>query len=258
MFRNKLVKALAAAAFAVVGVGVAGTVNSNNTNVQASAFHYFRKDHKMVTFGLGDSLPVRNYDHGKLVQKDDPEDENSYCSRYVPLRSRGWKYINGVKYYNVPSQKYLDTTGAYMAAKYFTKDYNVKPYFTIYRANKKISALADDMQNTDDGMWYGKGDTFLVVNYSILNHSKYVDTISNIQDGKHNADGWYSPDGGGIGGELKPSQFKKRCTKAGKNVKFIINKGTDWCTNGSLARGGIYHNGHFYKLYSRDHFGIQA
>ena len=74
MFKNKLVKALAAATFAVVGVGVTGTVNSSNTTVQASAFHYLRKDHKLVTLGLGENLPIREYTHGKLVQKDDPKD----------------------------------------------------------------------------------------------------------------------------------------------------------------------------------------
>lgn len=48
MFRNKLVKALAAAAFAVVGVGVAGTVNSNNTNVQAVLFTILEKTIKWL------------------------------------------------------------------------------------------------------------------------------------------------------------------------------------------------------------------
>lgn len=59
MLKNKLIKALIAAALAVVGVGVTGTVNSNTT-VQASAFHYLRKDHKLVTLGVGENLPVRN------------------------------------------------------------------------------------------------------------------------------------------------------------------------------------------------------
>ena len=62
--RNKLIKALAAATFAVVGMGVTGTVNSSNTAVQASTFHYLRKDHKFVTLGLGQNLPVREYNHG--------------------------------------------------------------------------------------------------------------------------------------------------------------------------------------------------
>ena len=57
--RNKLIKVLAAAAFAVVGVGVTGTVNSSNTAVQASTFHYLRRDHKLVTLGFGKKLPLR-------------------------------------------------------------------------------------------------------------------------------------------------------------------------------------------------------
>lgn len=251
MFKNKLVKALAAATFAVVGVGVTGTVNSSNTTVQASAFHYLRKDHKLVTLGLGENLPIREYTHGKLVQKDDPKDENTYCDTITPLRTRGWKYINGIKYYSIPDERNIGVTSAYIAAKYFTKKYNDMSYLTVYRVNKKIKALSDDMQNTDDGMWYGKGDIILVNNFSLWNHDKYVDTISPMQDGKHNADGWYSPEEGNIGGELTHSDFNKYCSKAGKNVRFYMDFGEDWYTNASLARGGQYHKGHFYKVYSR-------
>lgn len=254
MFKNKLVKALAAAALAVVGVGVTGTVNSSNTIVQASTFHYLRKDHKAVTLGLGENLPVREYSHGKLLQKDDPKDETSYCDSLKPLKTRGWKYINGIKYYSVPNQKYLDATAAYIAAKYFTKKYNNMSYFTVYRVNHKIKALADDMQNTDDGTWYGKGDIILVNNFSLWNHDKYVDTITPMWDGKHNAMKMFDYTEANFGGELTPSDFKKYCSKAGKNVKFLINHGKDWYTNSSLARNGMYHNGHFYKVYSRQQF----
>lgn len=48
MLKNKLIKALVATTFAVVGVGVTGTVNSSNTTVQASTFHYLRNDHKLA------------------------------------------------------------------------------------------------------------------------------------------------------------------------------------------------------------------
>ena len=57
MFKNKLVKTLAAATFAVIGMGVTGTVNSSSTTVQASTFHNLRKDHKTVTLGYGLKLP---------------------------------------------------------------------------------------------------------------------------------------------------------------------------------------------------------
>lgn len=252
MFKNKLVKTLAAATFAVIGMGVTGTVNSSNTTVQASVFHYLRKDHKLVTLGYGQNLPVRYYYRGKHVyMNDDPKDVQNFTDDNTidTLKTRGWKYINGEKYYNI--YKYSTDCTAYIAAKYFTKKYNDMSYLTVYRVNHKIKALSDDMQNTDDGMWYGKGDIILVNNFSLWNHDKYVDTISPMQDGKHNADKWFAPDGSGIGGELKPSDFNKYCSKAGKNVRYLLNRGEDWYTNSSLARGGMYHKGHFYKVYSR-------
>ena len=83
MFKNnKIIKLLTAAAFAVVGIGTVNTI-SNTSAVQASAFHYLRSDHKLVTLGFGQNLPVREYDHGKLIQKDDPSDEDSYCDFHV-------------------------------------------------------------------------------------------------------------------------------------------------------------------------------
>ena len=247
MFKNKFIKLLTAAAFAVVGIGTINTI-SNTSTVKASTFHYLRKDHKLVTLGFGQNLPVREYNHGKLIQKDDPSDEDSYCDFHV-LKTRGWKYINGVKYYKL--YDYFDDSSAYVAAKYFTKKYNDLSYLTVYNVNHKIKALADDMQNSDQGDWYGKGDIILVNNFSLWNHDKYVDTISPMQDGKHNADGWYAPDGSGVGGELTHEDFKNHCSKASANTKFLMNHGEDWYTNASLARGGMYHKGHFYKVYSR-------
>lgn len=254
MFKNKLVKALAAAAWAVVGVGVTGTVNSSNTTVQASTFHYLRRDHKPVTLGYGEKLPLLIYKNGKRIYaNDDPKSTANYTDEndIDTLKTQGWKYINGTKYYKI--YKYFNDANVYIAAKYFTKKYNDMSYLTVYLVNHKIKALADDMQNTDDGMWYGKGDIILVNNFSRWNHDKYVDTISPMQDGKHNKDGWYSPQESGIGGELKPSDFRKYCSKAGKNVRYQIND-EDYYTNSSLARGGMYHKGHFYRVYSRQLF----
>lgn len=249
MFKNKLVKALAAATFAVVGVGVTGTVNSSNTTVQASTFHYLRKDHKLVTLGYAENLPLTMYDHGKRFYVDNDPSNSENITDDEMVKTHGWKYINGQKYYKI-TNLYHDVS-VYIAAKYFTKKYNDMSYLTVYRVNSKIKALADDMQNTDDGMWYGKGDIILVNNFSLWNHDKYVDTISPMQDGKHNADGWYAPDGSGIGGELTHEDFKNHCSKASANTKYLLNHGEDWYTNASLARGGMYHKGHFYKVYSR-------
>ena len=251
--RNKLIKVLAAAAFAVVGVGVTGTVNSGNTVVQASTFHYLRRDHKLVTLGFGQQLPIRYYYHGKHVyMDDDPTADDNFTDNSIGsdflLKTHGWKYINGVKYYKL--YNYSGDSSAYIAAKYFTKKYNDLSYLTVYNVNHKIKALADDMQNSDQGDWYGKGDIILVNNYSIWNHDKYVDTISPMQDGKHNADGAFAYSGMNIGGELKPDEFKKYCSKASANTKFYMNNET-YYTNASLARGGVYMNGKFYKIYSK-------
>lgn len=253
MFKNKLVKALAAAAFAVAGVGVAGIVN--NATVQAAyahnvgAFHYLNKKHTYKTLGYSEGFPCIVVDKGKFYIDDDNLNKTSKVDG--PMKTNGYRYINGTKYYRIPLKWGIMTETDYVPAKYFAKKYNDMSYLTVYRVNHKIKALSDDMQNTDDGMWYGKGDIILVNNFSRWNHDKYVDTISPMQDGKHNADKWFAPDGSGIGGELRPSDFKKYCSKAGKNVRYLLNRGEDWYTNSSLARGGMYHKGHFYKVYSR-------
>ena len=255
MFRNKFIKLLTAAAFAVVGIGTVSTIsNSNTSTVQASAFHYIRKDHKLVTLGFGQKLPVRFYNHGKHVYAfDDPKNDANYTDDSINteaiLKTHGWKYINGVKYYKIYNYDY--TLSAYIAAKYFTKKYNDLSYLSIYNVNHKIKALADDMQNSDQGDWYGKGDIIMVNNYSIWNHDKYVDTYSPMQDGKHNADGAFTYTSATIGGELDPAEFKKYCSKASANTRYYVNSGDAYYTNASLARGGVYLNGHFYKIYNK-------
>jgi hypothetical protein len=252
MFKNKFFKLLTAAAFAVVGIGSVNAVSQAST-VQASTFHYLKRNHKLVTLGFGQQLPIRYYYHGKHVyMDDDPTADDNFTDNSIGsdflLKTHGWKYINGVKYYKL--YNYSGDSSAYIAAKYFTKKYNDLSYLTVYNVNHKIKALADDMQNSDQGDWYGKGDIILVNNYSIWNHDKYVDTISPMQDGKHNADGAFAYSGMNIGGELKPDEFKKYCSKASANTKFYMNNDT-YYTNASLARGGVYMNGKFYKIYSK-------
>ena len=252
MFKNKFIKLLTAATFAVVGIGAVNTV-SNASTVQASTFHWLRKDHKLVTLGYGEKLPLLIYKNGKhIYADDDPQSTANYTDEtdIETLKTHGWKYINGVKYYKIYNY-FTDDASVYINTKYFTKKYNDMSYLTIYRVNSKIKALSDDMDNTDDGMWYGKGDIILVNNFSLWNHDKYVDTISPMQDGKHNADKWFSYTNGNIGGELTHEDFQNHCSKASANTKFLMNGGDDWYTNSSLARGGMYHKGHFYKVYSR-------
>lgn len=64
MFKNKFIKLLTAAAFAVVGIGTANAVSQAST-VQASSFHYLRKDHKLVTLGYAENLPLTMYEIGR-------------------------------------------------------------------------------------------------------------------------------------------------------------------------------------------------
>lgn len=256
MFKNKFIKLLTAAAFAVVGIGVTSTIsNSNTSTVQASAFHYLRKDHKLVTLGFGQKLPLRLYLNGKHIYANNyREDDDNYTDDAINtsnlLKTHGWKYINGTKYYKLYNY-FTDNTSVYVPAKYFTKKYNDLSYLTVYNVNHKIKALADDMQNSDQGDWYGKGDIILVNNYSLWNHDKLVDTISPMQDGKHNADGAFMYSGMNIGGELDPAEFKKYCSKASANTKFYVNSGDAYYTNASLAHGGLYMNGKFYKIYNK-------
>ena len=89
MFKNKFIKLLTAATFAVVGIGTVNTI-SNASTVQASAFHYLRNDHKLVTFGYAENLPVRYYYHGKHVyMDDDPSSDQNYrnCQIFCVNRS---------------------------------------------------------------------------------------------------------------------------------------------------------------------------
>ena len=77
MFKNKFIKLLTAAAFAAVSIGSVNAV-SQASLVQASAFHYLRKDHKLVTLGYGEHLPVRFYNNGTHVYAfDDPKDDSN-------------------------------------------------------------------------------------------------------------------------------------------------------------------------------------
>lgn len=106
MFKNnKIIKLLTAAAFTVVGIGTVNTI-SNTSTVQASAFHYLRKDHKLVTLGYGENLPIRIYQNGKhIYANDDPKDPDNYTDNDTTdvnlIKTHGWKYINGIKYYKL-------------------------------------------------------------------------------------------------------------------------------------------------------------
>lgn len=247
MFKNKFFKFLAVVGLAIVSIG--GFSVTTNHQVQASAFHYLRKDHKFVTLGLGRNLPVREYSHGKLIQKDDPSDEDSYCDFHV-LKTRGWKYINGIKYYNVPNQKYLNATSAYIAAKYFTKKYNDLSYEQVYTVTKAFSPRNGDMQASKTNLTLTKGANIEVDMYSkdddIVSIGSPIDAAHGIKgivdDGSYKDSFWL---------KITQAQFRNNCRKAAQNAKFVFDEDGDYETNASLARGGIYHKGHFYKVYTR-------
>ena len=249
MFKNKFIKLLTAATFAVIGISSVNTV-SNASTVQASAFHWLRKDHKLVTLGLGQNLPVREYSHGKLIQKDDPQDTTSYCDTLMPLKTHGWKYINGIKYYNVPNQKTLDATSAYIAAKYFTKAYNDLSYEQIYTVIKDFSPRNGDMQASRTNLTLTKGANIEVDMYSkdnkIVSMGSPIDAAHGlkgiVEDGSYKNSIWL---------KMTQSQFRNNCRKASPNAKYVFDEDGDYETNASLARGGIYHKGHFYKVYTR-------
>ena len=249
MFKNKFIKLLTAATFAVISIGTVNTMSHAST-VQASVFHYLRKDHKFVTLGLGQNLPVREYSHGKLIQKDDPQDTTSYCDTLMPLKTHGWKYINGIKYYNVPNQKTLDATSAYIAAKYFTKAYNDLSYKQIYTVIKDFSPRNGDMQASRTNLTLTKGANIEVDMYSkdnkIVSMGSPIDAAHGlkgiVEDGSYKNSIWL---------KMTQSQFRNNCRKASPNAKYVFDEDGDYETNASLARGGIYHKGHFYKVYTR-------
>ena len=252
MFKNKFIKLLTAATFAVIGISAVNTV-SNTSTVQASAFHYLRNDHKLVTLGFGQKLPIVFYDHGKRVYaNDDPKNEENFTDEAIGsaflLKTHGWKYINGQKYYKLYNYDY--NWSCYIAAKYFTKKYNDLSYEQIYTVTKAFSPLNGDMQASKTNLTLTKGANIEVDMYSkdddIVSMSSPINSKYGLKgvlnDGGHNMSMWL---------KMTQSQFKNNCRKAAPNAKFVMNNAGDYETNASLARGGIYHKGHFYKVYTR-------
>ena len=247
MFKNKFIKLLTAAAFAVIGIGTVNTI-SNTSTVQASVFHYLRNDHKLVTFGYAENLPVRYYYHGKHVyMDDDPSSDQNYTDHDL-IKTHGWKYINNQKYYKI--YDYSTDCSAYIAAKYFTKKYNDLSYAQVYTVANAFSPLNGDMQASKTNLTLTKGANIEVDMYSkdddIVSMSSPINSKYGLKgvlnDGGHNMSMWL---------KMTQSQFKNNCRKAAPNAKFVMNNAGDYETNASLARGGIYHKGHFYKVYTR-------
>lgn len=251
MFKNKFIKLLTAATFAVIGIGSVNTMSHTST-VQASTFHYIRKDHKLVTLGYGQNLPLRLYRNGKHVYyNDDPKDEGNLTDEndLDPLKTHGWKYINGTKYYKI--YNYFSDASAYIAAKYFTKKYNDLSYEQIYTVTKAFSPRNGDMQASKTNLMLHPGAAIEVDMYSKDND--IVSIGAPLDDNKHGLTGFIDDGSFHASAWLKitQSQFRNNCRKAAPNTKFVFNDNGDYETNASLARGGIYHKGHFYKVYTR-------
>ncbi len=247
MFKNKFIKLLTVATFAIVGIGTVNAMSHAST-VQASTFHYLRRDHKLVTLGYAENLPVRYYYHGKHVyMDDDPSSDQNYTDHDL-IKTHGWKYINNQKYYKI--YDYSTDCSAYINAKYFTKKYNDLSYEQIYTVTKAFSPLNGDMQASKTNLTLTKGANIEVDMYSkdddIVSMSSPINSKYGLKgvlnDGGHNMSMWL---------KMTQSQFKNNCRKAAPNAKFVMNNAGDYETNASLARGGIYHKGHFYKVYTR-------
>ena len=248
MFKNKFIKLLTAAAFAVVGIGTANAVSQAST-VQASAFHYLRNDHKLVTFGYAENLPVRYYYHGKHVyMDDDPSSDQNYTDHDL-IKTHGWKYINNQKYYKI--YDYSTDCSAYINAKYFTKKYNNLSYEQIYTVTKAFSPRNGDMQASKTNLMLHPGAAIEVDMYSKDND--IVSIGAPLDDNKHGLTGFIDDGSFHASAWLKitQSQFRNNCRKSAPNTKFVFNDNGDYETNASLARGGIYHKGRFYKVYTR-------
>lgn len=253
MFKNKFFKLLTATAFAIVGIGTVNTMLYAST-VQASAFHYLRRDHKLVTLGFGKKLPIRFYYHGKHVYiNDDPTDDANFTDEAIGsaylLKTHGWKYINNEKYYKL--YNYSDDCSAYIAAKYFTKKYNDLSYEQVYTVTKAFSPRNGDMQASKTNLMLHPGAAIEVDMYSKDND--IVSIGSPIDDNKHGLTGFVEDGSYHSSAWLKitQSQFRNNCRKAAPHTKFVFDDDGDYETNASLARGGIYHKGHFYKVYTR-------
>jgi hypothetical protein len=153
--------------------------------------------------------------------------------------------IQDYKIYN-----YFIDASTYINAKYFTKKYNDLSYEQVYTVTKAFSPRNGDMQASKTNLTLTKGANIEVDMYSkdddIVSMSSPIDAKHGLKglvdDGSYKDSFWL---------KMTQSQFRNNCRKAAPNAKFVFNEDGDYETNASLARGGIYHKGHFYKVYTR-------
>lgn len=253
MFKNnKIIKFLTATAFTVVGIF--STQNMVNNTVKADyihnvgSFHYLNKKHTYKTLGYSEGFPyISRLDNGKYYT-DDSDDTTSQADGIA--KTNGYRYINGEKYYRIPL-KHSNISVEYVRAKYFTKKYNDLSYEQIYTVTKAFSPRNGDMQASKTNLMLHPGAAIEVDMYSKDND--IVSIGAPLDDNKHGLTGFIDDGSFHASAWLKitQSQFRNNCRKAAPNTKFVFNDNGDYETNASLARGGIYHKGHFYKVYTR-------
>lgn len=251
MFKNKFIKLLAAATF--TAMGIFSTQNVVNNTVKADyihnvgTFHYLNKKHTYKTLGYSEGFPcISKLDNGKYYT-DDVDGTTSQADGIA--KTNGYRYINGEKYYRIPL-KHSNISVEYVAAKYFTKKYNDLSYEQVYTVTKAFSPRNGDMQASKTNLTLTKGANIEVDMYSkdddIVSMSSPIDAKHGLKgivdDGSYKDSFWL---------KMTQSQFRNNCRKAAPNAKFVFNEDGDYETNASLARGGIYHKGRFYKVYTR-------
>lgn len=253
MFKNKFIKLLAATTFAAMGIF--STQNMVNNTVKADyihnvgPFHYLNKKHTYKTLGYSEGFPcISKLDNGKYYTDSNDDDTTSQADGIA--KTNGYRYINGEKYYRIPL-KHSNISVEYVAAKYFTKKYNDLSYERVYVVTKAFSPRNGDMQASKTNLTLHKGAAIEVDMYSTNND--IVSIGSPLDDNKHGLTGFIDDGSFHASAWLKitQSQFRNNCRKAAPNTKFVFNDNGDYFTNASLARGGQYHKGHFYKVYRR-------
>ena len=120
MIKNLTEKVLAAGTMTIALFGLGGLTNANQSNiVQASAFHYLNKKHTYKPVGIVDDFDIYNSKGIPLYKANyDPDysygnpeaDRADYLTKSEYVKTNGYKYINGHKFYHVAGRSVLTRT----------------------------------------------------------------------------------------------------------------------------------------------------
>lgn len=251
LFKNKLIKIAAAAAIALSAVGLTTAIDS--TTAHASTFHYFNKSHKAKILGVFDNFTTITIDkHGKLANPDDVYNDNTTNEEL--FKSKGWKYINGKKYYLDNDTNLTDDYTTWLPAYARSKKYNDLSYMSVYVItgghNKTNDGTAwnDGKTHFDDRFWLGKSDVITVDNYT--KNSKYVYVQTPPMD-THSACGTLVGGGEPVEVYMKHSDFVKHAKKAAPNVRWREGSNRLSYSNKSLSTGHVWYDGHYTRYYTK-------